>query len=68
MEAMTTTWERVFDNDESSGPIASLKLTATNVTSDIARLAQALQEAEGNIALGKEEKVIQHEAKINIHI
>lgn len=56
LEAMTVIWERVFD-DDSSGPIASLKQAATNISSHIAQLAQALLETEQSLPLEKEEKV-----------
>uniref|UniRef100_A0A1B6CFH8 Dynactin subunit 1 n=1 Tax=Clastoptera arizonana TaxID=38151 RepID=A0A1B6CFH8_9HEMI len=58
MDTMTTVWEKVFDNDDSPGPIPSLKLTATNVTADIAQLAQSLQDAEANLTQEKSEKII----------
>lgn len=56
LEAMTVIWERAFD-DDSSGPIASLKQAATNISSHIAQLAQALLETEPSLPLEKEEKV-----------
>lgn len=56
LEAMTVIWEKVFD-DDSSGPIASLKQAATNISSHIAQLAQALLETEPSLPLEKEEKV-----------
>ncbi|XP_075211237.1 dynactin subunit 1 isoform X2 [Lycorma delicatula] len=48
VETLTSSWERVYDGEESSGPIASVKQSAALIAADIAQIAQALQEAESN--------------------